>query len=175
MKHLHRTWALSLTALLACGSAGGAEDPLAPLAFLAGHCWITRFEDGRQTDTHCYEWMHDGKQLRDRHVVQGKDPTYRGETIYAWHSARKRIEYRYWNSQGGQSDGYVEAGADGTIRFLDDHFVEPDGTAYDFQSDLTRPDETHYRMVARYLDGESWREVWTRVFEQTETPAAAPQ
>ena len=41
--------ALSLTALLACGTAAAADDPLAPLAFLAGHCWTTRFEDGRHT------------------------------------------------------------------------------------------------------------------------------
>lgn len=163
---------LSLTALLACGTAAAADDPLAPLAFLAGHCWTTTFADGRHADTHCYEWMHDGKQLRDRHVVSGDDPAYRGETIYAWHGGRKRIEYRYWNSQGGQSDGYVEAAADGTIRFLDDHFIEPDGAAYDFASELTRPDETHYRMVVKNLDAGTWHEVYTRVFERTEAQAA---
>lgn len=167
--------ALSLAALLACGTAAAADDPLAPLAFLAGHCWTTTFEDGRQTDTHCYEWMHDGKQLRDRHVVTGHDPVYRGETIYAWHGGHKRIEYRYWNSQGGQSDGYVEAGADGTIRFLDDHFVEPDGAAYDFASELTRPDESHYRMIVKNLDAGIWREISTLVFERRVLQAGAPQ
>jgi len=166
--------ALSLTALLACGTAGAVDDPLAPLAFLAGHCWTTSFEDGRQTDTHCYEWMHDGKQLRDRHVVLGNHPDYRGETIYAWHGGRKRIEYRYWNSLGGQSDGYVETGADGALHFLGDHYVGPDGAEYTFASEMTRPGETQYRMTVRYLEAESWKEVWTRVFELTETPAKAP-
>ena len=75
---------------------------------------------------------------RDRHVVVGNDPVYRGETIYAWHGGRKRIEYRYWNSLGGQSDGYVEAGADGTLRFLDDHYVGPDGAEDTFSSEMTR-------------------------------------
>lgn len=175
MKQQNLTWALVLTVLLASGTAAGNDDPMAPLAFLAGHCWSTRFEDGKQTDTHCYEWMHDGKQLRDRHVVLGNDPVYRGETIYAWHGGRKRIEYRYWNSQGGQSDGYVETGADGIIHFLDDHFVEPDGTAYDFASELTRPDQTHYRMVVSNLDAGTWREISTLVFERGELQAGAPQ
>lgn len=165
--------AVLLGALLASAPAGAADDPLAPLAFLAGHCWAANFYD-RQTDTHCYEWLNDGKQLRDRHVVQGKDPDYRGETIYAWHGGRKRIEYRYWNSLGGQSDGYVEVGTDGTLRFLDDRYVGPDGIEYLFQSEMTRPAESQYRMTARNLDGESWKEVWSRVFDLTETPAKAP-
>ena len=174
MSKRNLAWALSLTALLAFRTAAAADEPLAPLAFLAGHCWTTNFDDS-QTDTHCYEWMHDGKQLRDRHVVQGKDPTYRGETIYAWHGGRKRIEYRYWNSLGGLSDGYVDVGADGTLRFLDDHYVGPDGAEDTFGSEMTRLGETQYRMVSRYLDGETWREVWTRVFDQMEAPAEAPQ
>jgi len=175
MKQGNHTWALALTALLACGPADAADDPMAPLAFLAGHCWTTSIENGRETDTHCYEWMHDGKQLRDRHVVLGNDPVYRGETVYAWHGGRKRIEYRYWNSLGGQSDGYVETGADGALRFLDDRYVGPDGVEYTFASEMTRPGETQYRMVSRYLDGETWREVWTRVFDRTEAVAGAPQ
>ena len=168
MKIVNLARALSLAALLCGGTAAASDDPLAPLAFLAGHCWTTRFEDGRHTDTHCFEWMHDGKQLRDRHVVVGDDPAYRGETIYAWHGGRKRIEYRYWNSLGGQSDGYVDVGADGTLRFLDDRYVGPDGVEYRFASEMTRPAETQYRMVSRYLDGETWKDAWTRVFERGE-------
>ena len=172
MKYGNPARALSLTALLAFGPAGATDDPMAPLAFLAGHCWTTTFEDGRHVDTHCYEWMHDGKQLRDRHVVTGDDPVYRGETIYAWHGGRKRIEYRYWNSIAGQSDGYVEAGADGTLRFLDDRYVGPDGIEYTFASEVTRPAETRYRITVRHLDGETWREIYTRVFERVEAKAA---
>lgn len=175
MKTTHLAAAMAVAALLSSGTGRAESDPLTPLAFLAGHCWTTHFADGLQTDTHCYEWMHGGKQLRDRHVVLGKDPAYRGETIYAWHGGRKRIEYRYWNSQGGQSDGYVEAAADGAIHFLDDHFVEPDGAAYDFASELTRPDETHYRMVVRNLDAGTWHDISTQLFERGELKAGAPQ
>ncbi len=175
MTQKHLNWSLVLTALLACGTSSATDDPLAPLAFLAGHCWTTTLGDGHRTDTHCYEWMHDGKQLRDRHVVLGRDPAYRGETIFAWHGGRKRIEYRYWNSEGGQSDGHVEVGPDGTIRFLDDHFVEPNGATYDFASEMVRPDEAHYRMTVRNLDDGKWREISTLVFERREPQAGAPQ
>lgn len=164
MKRLLTTNALLLCALFAWQPAVTEEGPLAPLAFLAGHCWTTTFNEGRETDTHCYEWMHNGMQLRDRHVVKSEQPEYRGETVYAWHGERKRIEFRYWNSLGGQSDGYVELGADGTLRFLDDRYVGPDGAAYLFASEMSQPAESQYLMISRYLDGADWREMWTRTF-----------
>lgn len=152
--------------------AAGPEDAaLAPLAFLAGHCWVTRIDAGRETDTHCYEWMHGGRQLRDRHVVVGPNPEYRGETVYAYNGERRRVEYRYWNSLGGQSDGWVEAAADGTLRFLDDRYVGPDGAVYVFQSEMTRPGEAQYRIVSRFQAPEGWKEMWTRDFERGETAA----
>lgn len=141
-----------------------AHAPLAPLAFLAGHCWVTKIDERRETDTHCYEWMHDGMQLRDRHVVQGEKPDYRGETIYAYNGERKRVEYRYWNSIGGQSDGYVEVAPDGTLQFLDDRYVGQDGVPYVFASEMTRPGDAGYRMVSRFREGEAWREMWSRLF-----------
>ena len=147
------------------GANVGADSPLAPLGFLAGHCWVTQV-DASETDTHCYEWMHGGQQLRDRHVVRGKNPDYLGETVYAVNGERKRVEYRYWNSIGGQSDGYVEVALDGTVRFLDDRYVGPDGVAYVFSSEMTRPADGQYRILSRYKQGESWKEMWTRDFER---------
>ncbi|MGH8251267.1 MAG: hypothetical protein ACREVI_11345 [Steroidobacteraceae bacterium] len=162
-------------ALLVSFSAGSADSPLAPLAFLAGKCWTTQIDGGRETDTHCYEWMHGGQQLRDRHVVRGDKPDYAGEAIYAYNGERKRVEFRYWNSLGGQSDGYLEVAADGSLRFLDDRYVGPDSVAYTFASEITRPAESQYRIVSRFKEGDAWREMWTRVFEQSESrPAAAP-
>jgi hypothetical protein len=151
-----------------------SASPLAPLAFLAGHCWITTIDGGRETDTHCYEWMHDGMQLRDRHVVRGDKPDYRGETIYAYNGERKRVEYRYWNSIGGQSDGYLELAQDGTLKFLDDRYVGADGVPYVFASEITRPGDSKYRIVTRMKQGETWRELYGRVFERQAGPPAAP-
>lgn len=104
-----------LAALLGPVAGSTAESPLDPLAFLAGHCWTTVIDGGRERDTHCYEWVHEGMHLRDRHVVRGDKPEYRGETLYAWNGERKRVEFRYWNSIGGQSDGHLEIAADGTL------------------------------------------------------------
>lgn len=87
-----------------------------------------RIDESRETDTHCHEWMHDGMQLRDRHVVQGEKPDYRGETI-----------------------------PDGTLQFLNDRYVGQDGVPYVFASEMTRPGETQYRMVSRFREGEAWR------------------
>jgi hypothetical protein len=139
------------------------ESALAPLAFLAGHCWVAETGEG-ETDTHCYEWMHGGQQLRDRHVVRGKNPDYSGETIYAYNGERKRVEYRYWNSLGGLSDGRVAVAADGALEFLDDRYVGPDGVAYLFASEMGRPADGQYRIASRYKEGEAWKEMWTRTF-----------
>jgi hypothetical protein len=151
-----------------------SSSPLAPLAFLAGHCWVTTIDDGRETDTHCYEWMHDGLQLRDRHVVRGDKPDYRGETVYAYNGERKRVEYRYWNSIGGQSDGYLELAPDGTLQFLDDRYVGADGVPYVFASEITRPGDSSYRIVTRMKQGDAWQELYARVFERQKGPSAVP-
>jgi hypothetical protein len=165
------TTVAALAALLCPTLAGTADSPLAPLAFLAGHCWTTDIDGGRETDTHCYEWMHGGQQLRDRHVVRGDKPDYLGETVYAWNGERKRVEFRYWNSLGGQSDGYLEVAADGTLKFLDDRYVGPDGVAYVFASEMTRPAEGEYRILTRYREGDAWKDMWTRHFRRA---AAVP-
>jgi hypothetical protein len=172
MKHDHWKSAACVGALLAATPVGAADSPLAPLAFLAGQCWTTSIDNGRETDTHCYEWMHGGMQLRDRHVVRGDKPAYSGETIYAYNGERRRVEFRYWNSEGGQSDGYLEVAEDGTLRFLDDRYVGPDGVAYVFASEMTRPGEQQYRILTRFKEGEAWREMWTRLFDRDARQAA---
>ena len=169
MKTLRMRATAALSALLCSAASGSAaadaavEAALAPLGFLAGHCWVTQAGDGG-TDTHCYEWMHGGQQLRDRHVVRGKNPDYFGETVYAYNGERKRLEYRYWNSLGGLSDGHVEAAADGRLEFLDDRYVGPDGVVYIFASEITRPADGRYQIVSRYKEGEAWKDMWTRDF-----------
>jgi hypothetical protein len=161
--------AAALAALLSPAAAGAADAmvaaSLAPLGFLAGHCWVTQVSEG-ETDTHCYEWMHGGQQLRDRHVVRGKNPDYFGETIYAYNGERKRVEYRYWNSLGGLSDGYLEVAADGALRFADDRYVGPDGAVFLFASEMSRPAEGQYRVVSRIRQGEAWKEMWARDFSR---------
>src|SRR4051812_49896955 len=52
-----------------------------PLEFLVGSCWTGTFPDGKQTDTHCFEWLYDRHFIRVRHVVRG-GPPYEGESTY---------------------------------------------------------------------------------------------
>jgi hypothetical protein len=61
------------------------------------------------------------------------------------------------------------------LRFLDDRYVGPDGAVYLFASEVTRPTDGRYRIVTRFKEGDSWREMWTRDFDRKDaTPAAAP-
>ena len=140
-----------LASLLVPGLAAAGQPRLEPLAFLAGQCWSANMPDGQSIDTHCFEWINAGHQLRDRHVVRGPGEEYRGETIYAWQPERGRIEYRYWDSSGGQSDGHVAAGPDGTLRFLGDRYVASDGSVQALESDLSRVDGDGFRMVTSRL------------------------
>jgi hypothetical protein len=100
--------------LLLLSSTAAMAEPIAalkPMAFLAGHCWKGEFPGGKQqTDEHCFQWLYNGKALRDTHTVRtpGK-PEYVGETTYYWDAAAKRVEYLYIENFGGISRGTMES------------------------------------------------------------------
>ena len=117
------------------------------MAFLAGSCWKGTFADGQTTDEHCFEWMYDGRYLRDRHIVKAPSkPDYVGETIYYWEPEAKRIQYLYVENLGGISSGTAEAAADGVVfplaRYVDGK------TAMTYRSRWTRIDATTYEAHA---------------------------
>lgn len=109
--------------------AGAAPPPLRaelePLRFLLGHCWRGEFANGA-VDTHCFESVYGGQHVRDRHEVTGKGAPYRGETLYSWDPAAKRVGYTYWNSSGGVSRGSMAAKGEG-LDFGDETYVGADG------------------------------------------------
>jgi hypothetical protein len=104
------------------------SKPLQPMAFLAGHCWSSSINAGKQVDTHCFEAMHGGRQLRDRHEVKDRSGkvVYSGETIYAWNAKNQRVEYAYFASDGGVSYGNMTPRA-GVLDFGDETYTGPDG------------------------------------------------
>ena len=121
--------ALLLAALLSAPAS--ASDPplraeLEPLRFLVGHCWRGEMKGGAQHDTHCFEPVFDGQHVRDRHEVKGPGAPYRGETLYSWDGAAKRVGYTYWNSSGGVSRGSMAATAEG-LDFGDQVYTGADG------------------------------------------------
>ena len=148
--------------------AARVEDPLAPLAFLAGHCWVAPFPDGKSTDTHCFEWLYGRQQLVDRHVVRGSGPEYRGETLYLWDAAGARIIYRYVDSAGGHSDGFVEATAS-ELQFPADEYVGADGSRISFVTQWHRPDDLHYEARVRQRVGESLRDAMHFKYERDDS------
>ena len=138
------------------GAAQAADDtPLGAFGFLAGHCWRGEFEGSNASDTHCFTWVFGGKHLRDVHVVSGDGREYRGETIYSVDGASGGVIYRYWNSDGGVSDGRIEFEND-EILAPGEKYVGEDGKPREFRSRLRQIDEAHYEAVTEERIGDRW-------------------
>lgn len=125
---------------------------LEPLRFLIGHCWRGEFKNG-SVDTHCFEGVYGGQHVRDRHEVTGSGAPYRGETLYSWDGAEKRVGYTYWNSSGGVSRGSMA----------------PKGEALDF-GDQTYTGADGRKMSISTL----WRKVGADAYETVSTAGADP-
>lgn len=80
---------------------------LAPLEWLAGHCWEGTLPTGGR-NVHCFTW--ESGKIRDRHQVFRQDRVvYAGETLYAWDAAAGAIGFTY-SSDGKQvGAGHVRA------------------------------------------------------------------
>jgi len=131
--------------------AGAAPPPLRPelepLRFLVGHCWRGEFRNGA-VDTHCFESVYGGQHVRDRHDVKGPDGLYRGETLYSWNGASKRVEYTYWNSSGGVSRGAMAPTAEG-LDFSGETYTGPDGRKLTISTLWRRAGGDSYETVSR--------------------------
>lgn len=128
-------------------SAPAMFAPLGPLGFLTGHCWQGEIAP-RRTDEHCFDAVLGGRAVRDRHRVTGG---YAGETLYSWNGATRRIDYSYWNNDGGVARGSLRE-HDGLLDFGDGVYRDQDGRQ-------TRVPAT-------------WRKIDERTYE-TRSPAAA--
>ena len=153
--------ALATTTLAwpARAQAPAATSPLAPLAFLAGHCWKGPFPDGQRHDEHCFEWFYDGQFLRDRHVVTGDEQGYRGETIYYWDPTARQVQFIYFTGTGGVSRGSMPP-EDGALRFPEERFIGAGGKEEVYRS-LWRPVDTDgYDVLTETLRDGKWIEAW---------------
>ena len=82
-----------------------ARFGLAPLDFLAGHCWQGTIPNG-DLNTHCFARV-DGT-IRDRHeVFRAGKKVYGGETIYAWDGEARIAGFTYTGMDGGVMKGSV--------------------------------------------------------------------
>ena len=158
--------AAALTLIAARASAQSSSPHSADfgsLASLVGSCWRGTFPDGKQTDEHCFEWMLDGKFIRDTHVVRGGAP-YAGETIYRWDPTAKQLSFHYWNSEGQLMTGTGTPTADG-IDFLT-RLPGPKGDT-ELKASWTLAGPDGYRVWNGQRAGDSWKELWSMEMKRT--------
>jgi hypothetical protein len=166
--------AIGLTASLSFSTFADdqpASEHFAPLAFLAGYCWSGPFADGKSTDEHCYQWMYDGKFLRDRHIVRGAEKPYRGETIYFWDGDENAVAYIYFNSSGGVSRGTLKVEGE-TLLFPTERYTQGSSTR-EFSTTLVREAPDGYRTSTRELKDGKWVEAWGVAFRRGGLTSAA--
>lgn len=139
--------------------------PMDSLSFLLDGSWRATFPDGRGTDTHRFRTMLGGQYLRDTHEVRGRGAAYAGETIYAWRADQQLIEYWYFNTLGGVSQGRVESVGDRWV--LPETHRDAQGAVREFRTVMTRtgPDRMEWRLVEKA--GAAWTPVWTMNFVRT--------
>ncbi len=168
MNTIKRAAALAAVLAIASANADTTPDYFKPFEYLVGHCWTGTFPGGKATDTHCYEWMLGREFIRDRHVVKSEGPDYSGEAVYYLDGATKTVKYRYWNSDGGMSDGAFEV--DGNLaRVSEDIYRGKDGKVQRFQVDIERLSDTQYLKRTRYWDGKTWKDTGLITFTRVDT------
>lgn len=157
-------------------TAQSSQDasPLQPFAFLVGSCWEGRFPNRASTDEHCFEWLHDGKFLRDRHTVRGDSTPYSGETTYAWDAQAGRIAYWYIASNGSFSTGSAEVRGE-TIVFPESH-VSSSGVVMEILNTWTRTGRDSYSIrVTRKKDKDAEEEeLWSMEMRRTRSTNREP-
>lgn len=154
-----RPLALAIALAVAPLPTAAAPDPaLAPLAFLAGHCWVGTMPGTADTDEHCFAWLYDGRYLRDRHVVRRGDKTlYEGETTYYWNSVAKQVEYFYVTAAGGHATGKMTVAGE-ALEFPAAVMVSG-GKSLGFRGRWTRAGEDGYEVLREYDTAKGWAPV----------------
>lgn len=154
--------------LIAAGATAGAApvEALQPMQFLAGHCWKGEFPGGKLVDEHCFNWLYDGKALRDTHTVRAPGrPDYIGETTYYWDSIAKRVEFIYIENQGGISRGTMES-VPGALVFPPTQY-SADGNAITYRVRWTLIDDKSYEAHSEMQGKDGWVTQFKLTLKQT--------
>ena len=118
------------------------------------------------TAEHCFEWVYEGRFLRDRHIVRGGRKPYRGETLYYWDATGKAITYVYFNSEGGVSRGTATAEGDTLVFPFERHTFEG-GATVEYGTTWKREGDDRYVAITRELKDGQWREAWRVNFKRS--------
>ena len=152
-----------------------SDERFAPLADLAGHCWIGPFPGSEAHDHHCWEWTLGGKFLRDSHQVQGGESPYGGETLYGWDAEAGILRFWYFNTLGGVSTGTVERDGDRWLfreQYSGNAGIGQAGGQLEIRSYLVREDETSYDVVSEKRQEDGWREMFSMRLVRTDVRPA---
>lgn len=154
---------------LAAQMTGGPIIGMAPELFqpVLGACWSAGFPDPTSdtVDTHCFSDVL-GRYVRDRHIIPG-NPDYGGETIYFYDRDSDSIDFLYFNSVGGMSDGYDVADWNG-ISYDREYYLAPDGGVQILGGGLEDISRDGYTSVIEALQGDAWVEISRRRFTRTD-------
>lgn len=147
---------------------GKASEHLNDFAFLVGKDWITTFPDGKTTDTQRFEWLYDGKFLRNLHWVKSGDGKvmYEGETIYAWDYAKQRIVWYYFNTTGGHLVGFLKTAKDGYE--YEAKNIAPTGQTSEVRGGMKFDNDSTFRSITYFKRGEEWQVQRSSVYKPVE-------
>ncbi|MGB6228535.1 MAG: hypothetical protein WBF53_00225 [Litorimonas sp.] len=159
---------LGALAIVGCATAAPPADAgrtaktavMQQMEFFVGSCWDGVFSDGQSTDRHCLRPMNKGHFVRDRHFVDGARGPYGGETVFGWNAEAGRIDYVYFDTSGGKSEGSLMLVEDG-FRAPDETYTMPDGRDMTISSvwAIMGPDSWEQRTLD--VSGEAPQTLWT--------------
>lgn len=158
-------------ALTACVSAPAiAQESDAPriqseMAFFVGSCWDGVFSDGQSTDRHCLRSMNKGHFVRDRHFVDGARGPYGGETVFGWNEKDGQIDYVYFDTSGGRSEGTLVP-FEGGLKAPDEVYARPDGTSMTLSSVWAITGEDSWEQRTLDVSGDQPKTLWTIRYER---------
>lgn len=177
MKLLILIIALTMVSPLALGQSTASADVdwaerFAPMQWLTKRCWKATFPDGVTTDQHCFGYQYGDKFIHDSHVVTGPNPTYRGETLYAWDAENEQITYWYWTNLGSYSTGVMHVMEDGALYSPERH-VADDGTITELRSVWRYDGDSSFTSTQQQKVDGQWQAVWEIVYHDIRRNQAA--
>tara|TARA_R110002073_G_scaffold149297_6_gene302859 strand:- start:8434 stop:9468 length:1035 start_codon:yes stop_codon:yes gene_type:complete len=128
---------------------------------LLGACWSTGPDHDGPVDTHCFTDLL-GRYVRDRHIIPG-NPAYGGETFFFYDTENESVEFFYYNSIGGISDGSNVHAADGIV-YDREYYRGPDGETRTFRGRFEAISFDGYTSVTEEMQGDDWVEVSRQAF-----------
>jgi hypothetical protein len=164
--------ALLLTGAIPARAQAQSDNPLHPLAWMAGGTWRADAPQGPDGKPFHAEWKcrwganHRTLDFTVWFLTDGKlVPVYNG--LYAWHPGRKKLIFVYADNRGNLTEG--EAVMNGERLQQDFHIVSADGVARPFRSIIVRqgPDAYDWH-VQRKKDG-AWTEMFALKYKRSRT------